>query len=183
MRRVFLFFVPLLLVLAGCSSMKVEDFKSEKPELDLFEYFEGETVAWGWFEDRFGTVKRQFRVDITGTVSNSALTLDEDFFYRDGERSQRVWTITRDGTNGYIGTAADIVGEARGTVSGNALNWKYTLALPVGGSVYHVDFDDWMFLQDGGVLMNRAIVTKWGFEVGRVSLVFQKQQSLIQAAQ
>ncbi len=75
-------------------------------------------------------------------------TLDEHFTYSDGTTQRRVWTITKLGENRYKGTADDVVGEAVGEAAGNALRWRYVLALPVDGKVYHVDFDDWMYLVD-----------------------------------
>ncbi|MDJ0610548.1 MAG: DUF3833 domain-containing protein [Kiloniellales bacterium] len=162
--------------------MKTEDFADKGPPLDLFEYFEGQTTAWGWFEDRFGDVRRQFRVSIDGTVSEGKLVLDEDFLYDDGEKDRRVWTITRTGPNSYSGTADDVIGEAAGTVAGNALNWTYRMLLPIGDSEWEVTFDDWMFLQEGGVLLNRAVVSKWGVEIGRVSIFFTQSKAAVQPA-
>jgi len=37
-----------------------------------------------------------------------------------------------------------------------------------------VRFDDWMYLQSDGVLLNRAKVTKFGVELGTVTLAFSK---------
>ncbi|RED45793.1 DUF3833 domain-containing protein [Aestuariispira insulae] len=173
MKRVLMAFFAILAI-QGCSGMQPEDFAGQEPELDLFEYFDGQTQAWGWFEDRFGTVRRQFHVSISGTIDDGVLTLDEDFTYRDGERSKRVWRIRKDGKSGYAGEADDVIGRATGRVSGNALNWRYTLALPIGDNVWHVQFDDWMFLQENGILLNRAVVRKWGLELGRVSIFFSK---------
>ena len=45
----------------------------------------------------------------------------------------------------YSGRADDVVGSAIGQARGNALNWRYTLALPVDGKVWEVQFDDWMY--------------------------------------
>ena len=78
------------------------------------------------------------------------------------------------GNNKYSGTASDVVGEAYGTSSGNALNWKYKLNLKVKDSTILVDFDDWMFLQDKNILMNRAEIKKWGINIGVVSITFLK---------
>ena len=47
-----------------------------------------------------------------------------------------------DGITRYEGRADDVAGTAIGEVAGNALHWRYTLALPVGDDVYHVQFDD-----------------------------------------
>ena len=68
-----------------------------------------------------------------------------------------------------------MVGEATGEASGNALRWRYVLALPVDGKVYNVDFDDWMFLMDDKVMLNRSLMSKWGFRLGEVTLSFVKR--------
>ena len=70
---------------------------------------------------------------------------------------------------------SDVVGEASGQTSGNAFRWGYTLALPVDGRVWHVQFDDWMFLIDDRVMLNRARMSKWGFQLGEVTLSFTRR--------
>ena len=168
--------MPLLasFLISGCGTMAPEDFSRQQPNLDIYQYFSGETRAWGLFEDRFGQVRRQFRVEITGRVEDGELVLEEDFFYDDGERDRRVWRIRRDGEQSYVGGASDVVGEALGRAAGNALNWRYDMDLKVGDRTWRVSFDDWMFLQTDGVLLNRAKVKKFGVEIGSVSLFFAK---------
>ena len=117
---------------------------TETQPFNLEEFFQGETVAYGIFEDRSGNLKRQFRVRIKGTVEGNILTLDEDFLYDDGEKANRVWTITNDGQtdNGltqYSGAAADINGEAK-VVAGNALNWSYNIDLETNGRQFYRAF-------------------------------------------
>ena len=126
------------------------------------------------FHDRFGNLKRSFKVDINGVLQDNILTLDEKFLYDDGEKETRVWKIKILGNNMYSGIADDVIGEAKGISSGNALNWKYKLNLRVKDSTIKVDFDDWMFLQDENILMNRAVVKKWGISLGVVSITFKK---------
>lgn len=162
------------LILAGCSGARVQDYAGTSPDLDLFEYFDGNSRAWGMFQTRSGELKRRFTVDIRGQVDGDRLTLTEDFVYDDGERQQRIWNIRRLDENRFEGTAADVVGKASGAAYGAALNWRYTMRLPVGDSSYDVQFDDWMFLHDDGVLFNRAEVTKLGFRVGEVTLFFER---------
>tara|TARA_B100000524_G_scaffold65966_1_gene30423 strand:- start:113 stop:637 length:525 start_codon:yes stop_codon:yes gene_type:complete len=169
------FFALIFLLTSSCTNkMDIEKFKESKPKFSLENYFEGKTEAWGMFHDRFGNLKRTFKVDITGTLNSDTLTLDEKFLYDDGEQDSRVWTIKILGNNQYSGTASDVVGEAKGISEGNALNWKYKLNLKVGDSTILVDFDDWMFLQDRNILMNRAEVKKWGLNIGVVSITFLK---------
>ena len=69
----------------------------------------------------------------------------------------------------------NVIGQAAGESGGNAFNWKYTLALPVDGRVYHVNFDDWMFLMNENVMLNRAVMSKFGFRLGEVTLSFRKR--------
>jgi hypothetical protein len=154
--------------------MKPTDFKEATPALVIEEYFAGETRAWGLFEDRFGRLRRQFTVDITGTWDGDELVLDERFLYSDGETDRRVWKIRKTGPHTYEGRADDVVGAASGEAYGNALNWRYAMDLKVGDGTMRVRFNDWMFLQPSGVLLNRARVSKFGFKIGEVTLAFVK---------
>jgi hypothetical protein len=154
--------------------MKPSDFASSTPELIIEEYFAGETRAWGLFEDRFGRLRRQFTVDITGVWDGELLVLDERFEFSDGETDQRVWKIKKTGPHSYEGRAGDVIGVARGKAYGNALNWRYDMDLKVGDGTVRVHFNDWMYLQPSGVLLNRAWVTKFGFVIGEVTLAFMK---------
>ena len=160
--------------LTGCSSMKPEDFAGKEPRFLIEDYFAGRTKAWGIFQDRFGTVRRQFQVDIEGTWDGEILTLVEDFRYDDGEREQRTWRIRKTGEHGYEGSADGVIGKAEGSAFGNALNWRYDFDLKVGDSSWTVTFDDWLFLQDDGIVINRAEVTKFGIQIGDLTLVFRK---------
>ena len=169
------FLIVTLLFLTSCSSdMNINDFSNNKPKFKLEEYFNGKTEAWGMFHDRFGNLKRSFKVDILGILDSDTLTLDEKFVYDDGEKDTRIWTIKILGNDKYSGEASDVVGKAIGVASGNALNWRYRLNLKVKDSTIVVDFDDWMFLQDRGILINRAEVKKWGLNIGVVTITFLK---------
>ena len=88
--------------------------------MDLFAYFQGETRAWGIFQDRSGSLQRQFTVDIRGEVEDDELTLTEDFVYADGEIQQRIWRIRRIDQHRYEGRADDVVGTATGLAYGQA---------------------------------------------------------------
>jgi hypothetical protein len=163
------------LVLTGCASAPVPDnYAAEKPVLDLKSYFSGPMTAHGLFTDRAGKVQRRFVVQLLGRWQGDIGTLEEDFSYSDGKTERRVWTITSLGNGRYKGTAADVVGEAAGVARGNALRWSYTLRLPVDGTTYDVQFDDWMYLMDGKVMLNKARMSKFGFHLGDVTLSFYK---------
>jgi hypothetical protein len=165
-----------LLTLAGCASVDVSDYAAEKPELDLSRYFNGTLDADGIFQDRSGKVVKRFHVLIEASWKGPVGTLDERFTYSDGSTQRRVWTVTKLDANHYSGRADDVVGEASGEARGNALRWKYVMALPVDGKVYNVDFDDWMFLMDDRVMLNRSVMSKFGFRLGEVTLSFRKRE-------
>jgi hypothetical protein len=171
---------PLLLLgaigLTGCAGVDVAHYQQERPELRLEEYFNGTIDGWGMFQKRDGTVAKRFKVVIEASWQGDQGVLDEAFSYSDGSRQRRVWYLTRHGDGRYSGKADDVVGSASGRVSGNALHWVYTLRLPVDGKVYEVTFDDWMYLQEEGVLLNRAVMKKFGFRLGEVTLAFQRRE-------
>jgi hypothetical protein len=174
MRYLIFLMTAGLAVTSGCTSVSVDDYENAGPDFHLEEYFDGDTRAWGLFEDRMGNVRRQFVVDISGHWDGNTLTLTEDFRYSDGETENREWKITKTGANSYIGTTANSVGTAVGRAAGNAFNWKYDFNLAVGDSTWKVRFDDWMFLQPNGVVLNKATVSRWGFKIGTVFLSFEK---------
>jgi hypothetical protein len=161
-------------LVAGCAGPQPADYAAEKPLLDLKTYFNGELTAHGIFTDRSGKVARRFTVAMTGTWVGNQGTLDERFTYSDGKTERRVWRLTDLGGGRYSGRADDVVGEAIGVAAGNALNWRYTLSLPVDGKVYEVQFDDWMYLMDQRVMLNKAAMSKFGIHLGEVTLSFYK---------
>ena len=149
-------------LIVGCASPAPADYSAEKPLLDLKTYFNGEFVAHGLFTDRSGKVARRFVVQMTGSWQGKNGTLDERFTYSDGTTERRVWRLTDEGN-------------AQGVAAGNALNWRYTLKLPVDGKVYEVQFDDWMYLMDDRVMLNKAVMSKFGIRLGEVTLSFYKK--------
>lgn len=166
----------LAALLAGCAAPAgPESYAGEQPRLELQRYFNGTLDAHGMFQDRAGKVVKRFVVVMRCHWEGGAGTLDEDFTYADGTRQRRVWTLRQTAPGRFSGTAADIVGEASGEVAGNALRWRYVLALPVDGKVVDVDMEDWMFLIDDKVMLNRAQMSKFGFNVGAVTLSFSKR--------
>ena len=175
MKNIIYLFIFLLIT--ACSNMKLEDYKDKKPILKLEEYFNGKTIARGVFEDRFGNIKKSFKVFIDGSWDGKYLILKEDFIYDDGTKDYREWKLTKDqnNPNHYSGYADGVIGNASGSVSGNAFNWKYGFKLKVGNSTLNVKFDDWMFLQEDGYLINIAKVKKFGITLGRVILFFEKK--------
>ena len=190
--RVFKFTAKLVLValfmigLIGCSGSffkaDMKDYAANTPVLKLEQFFEGRSYAYGIFEDRFGNLKRQFRVRIDGTNDADGLRLDEQFIYDDGETARRVWTIQNKGADAdglirYEGRADDIDGQATGRIAGNVLSWSYDIVLSLSGQDVKVRFDDFIYQLDEDIALNRAFVSKWGVEIGSVTLVFLRGET------
>ena len=147
-------------------SVQIPDFLPER-------YFVQPLTAYGVFVDRFGTIRRQFEVEIKGTATDDGFILDEDFLYDDGERETRRWIVTALGDGRYRGECADVIGTATGKCTDNMLSWRYDFRLAMYGRKVAVRFDDVMVLQAGGVMVNRATVSKAGFRLGEVLLTFR----------
>ena len=158
--------------LTACAA-DIDQYTDVKPALDMSTFFNGHLQAYGIVQDYKGTVKRRFSADILGHWSDNNGLLDEQFIFDDGEQQHRCWRLTKSGQQ-YTGTAGDVIGEAQGKVSGNTLNWKYTLSVPIDGSQWKINFDDWMYLVDENNLINRAKMRKFGLEVGQVTLYIHK---------
>ncbi|MFT5645233.1 MAG: hypothetical protein ACI83P_002801 [Janthinobacterium sp.] len=170
-------------MLAACAApLHPDQYASQTPALDVERYFNGTLDAHGMFQDRSGKVIKRFTVVMRCSWDGAVGTLDEDFTYADGTKQKRVWTLRKSAPGRFTGTASDVVGVAEGIVSGNALRWKYVLALPVDDKVYNVDFEDWMFLIDERVMLNRAEMSKFGYGLGAVTLSFSKRPDPAPAA-
>ena len=193
----------LMATLAGCGTQQIADYANEKPALDLRRYFNGTLDAYGVFTDRSGKVVKRFTVVMNCTWQGDSGVLDEDFSYSDGTKQKRVWRLTRLADGSYTGRADDVVGEALGESRGNAFHWAYTLSLPVdgtpsdagppqgasapsggsavreatsvGATIVEVQFDDWMYLVNDKVMLNKAAMSKFGIRLGEVTLSFTKR--------
>jgi len=154
--------------------MKPEDFKGTEPTIKIEEYFNGKVKAWGLLQNRSGKVTRQFKADMFGKFENDILTLEENFYWTDGEKQKRTWKIEKLDDNNYKGSAPDVVGNAKGFQYGSAFKFEYDLLIPFKSKNIKVSFDDWIFKQDEKVAINRATLTKFGFKVGELTVFFLK---------
>lgn len=165
----------LMTFLSACSGPSLDHYKDTQPQLELQSYFTGPIKAWGLVQDRKGEVTRRFDVEMVGTWEGDTGTLKEHFKYYDGKTQERIWTIKKVADHHYEGTAADIIGKADGHTQGNAMRWAYQMDLDVGDKTYRITFDDWMFLMNDGVLINRSYLKKFGITVAELTLFMQKQ--------
>lgn len=165
------------LMLVGCAGRPdLADPPLSTRDFELETFFDGHVVGYGQFQDRFGTVRRRFTVDVTGTWDGQTLTLDERFRYADGTTETRVWTLEQTGPETWAGSAPGVIGAAGGEERGDAFNWRYQIDLPVPDGTLRVQFDDWMWQLSETRVLNRAYMDKLGVEVGEVIIWFEKQR-------
>jgi hypothetical protein len=174
MKILFALFTFFLLTNCVGNQMKPTDFKDQKPRLIIEDYLSGNVKAWGILQSRSGKVTRQFSADLNGKWDGKQLILDEKFNWSDGEVQKRQWQITKLDEHNYEGTAGDVVGKAKGYSYGPAFKFEYVLLVPINGKEIKITFDDWIFKQDEKVAINRATMTKFGFKVAELTVMFSK---------
>ena len=166
-----------VVALGGCSRMQPKDFDQRAPQLVFESFFNGKSRGSGIFFDRSDNYSLGLEVELDGVWDENAQTLrlNENLKYSDGKHKQRTFTIKKLDQHHYIGRAEGFDGDIAIEVYGNALRWRYVLIEEVEGSVWHLDGDDWMFLQPDGTIINRAWITKFGLAVGEVILSLRRE--------
>lgn len=164
-----------LTAVSACSSVTVEKYSDNEPLLVPEEFFDGQLNAHGIVKDRGGQVIRYFSAKIKAYWAGGVGTLDESFVFDDGEQQTRVWKLKPQPDGSYVATAGDVIGEGKMKVAGNSLFLDYVLRIPYGDGTIDLRIDDRMYLVSERVLLNESVMTKWGFEVGQITLVIEKQ--------
>jgi len=152
----------------------IDYYQDKKPAMNIKDYFNGPIEAWGVVQDWRGRVVRQFNIKMTGTWNGNIGTLAEHFEYYDGRTQERTWKIKKLDNGHYEGTASDIIEKAIGREKGNTAQWNYIMNLEVDQRVFRIKFDDWMWLMDDGVLINRSYLKKFGITVAELTIFMKK---------
>ena len=167
----------LCTLLAGCSSMQIDDFKGTTPEFVPQSYLNGSMKAYGLVKDRSGKIIRTFTGTMVGSWDKDGVgTLDEHFIYNNGEKQTRVWTIKPTQNKHFDATAGDIIGIAKMQAEGNTVVLDYTMRIPYKGSTLDIDVKDWLHLMGDGVIINHSKMKKWGFNVGELVITIIKDK-------
>ncbi|MAF78431.1 MAG: hypothetical protein CME63_04910 [Halobacteriovoraceae bacterium] len=165
----------LFLFLVSCSQNSLDIYKDENPVFHPKKFFSGKMIAQGMVTNRSGEVIKRFNCDIVGTWNGDEGELDERFTYADGSKQRRIWKLSYDPkTQSLTGRASDIVGTAQGEFAGNTFHFTYDLKINVDESEYEIYVDDWMHLIDENTLMAKSRMSKWGFDVGEITLIMKK---------
>ena len=170
---IIIFFTTILLT--GCTGMKIEDFNNTSPEFIPQEYFNGKLRAYGLVKDRSGKITRTFKGTMIGSWDKDGVgTLDEYFVYNDGEEMKRVWTLRPTADKKFIVTANDIIGESPMIANGNTVMLDYIMRIPYNDSTLDIAVQDWLHLQEDGVIINHSKMIKFGFVVGELVITIIK---------
>ena len=170
-----IFIILSTILFTGCTGMKIEDFNNTKPEFIPQEYFNGKLRAYGIVKDRSGKIIRTFKGKMIGSWDKNGVgTLEEFFVYDDGERIERIWTLKPNGDKKFIATADDIVGESPMIANGNTVMLDYVMRTPYKDSTIDLSVQDWLHLQEDGVIINHSKMKKFGFVVGELVITIIK---------
>ena len=174
-RRFYLVFIVMFsALLIACSQVAIEDYENAEPLITIEEFFDGDLVAYGIVRDRSGKVIRHFEAVLKGEFTSTGGTLDEVFWFNDGERETRLWRMEKVEPGLYVGTANDVNGESFIESRGNAVRLSYDLRIPYNDGEIVVNMDDWMYQVSPGVVVNEAVMYKWGFRVGTVTVLIMR---------
>ena len=172
----FSIFLLSLGLLQSCSSVPVTEYADNSPTMVVEEFFNGSLTAHGIVKDRSGKVTRYFSASIKADWVDGVGTLDEVFKFDDGEEQRRIWKLVKDDAGNYTGSANDVVGSSTLKFAGNSLFLDYVLRIPYDDGTLDLHIDDRMYLVSDRVLINESVMTKWGFNVGQITLVIEKNE-------
>ena len=155
-------------------SHKINMVESPNHPLLVEQYFQGRTIVTGLFEERFRKNQKQFSAVIVGTGDSNGFELDETIQMDRNKPEKRVWQIKKLNENEYVGRSDDVVGVATGISTNNSIRWTYDMLIPFKNRQIRTNFDDRMFLQPSGILLNLVTIRKFSLVVATLALVYTK---------
>jgi Protein of unknown function (DUF3833) len=177
LRVIAMTFLTSLFLSACGTSEPTPDFTDKNNPLDIKTFFANKASGSGVFFDYSDKADRHFYVTFAGEEKDNDFYLTEDFIWSDGEKQQRIWHLTFQDDKNFTGTAADVVGTAKGKMLHNGIHMLYTLRVKrQDGSMIDLNMDDKMYLTEKNTIVNRAKAKKFGFTVGELVATFSKSE-------
>ena len=163
-----------LLVLGGCAAPDADDYAAEKPVLDLTTLLQRHARSrTACSPTASGKVQRRFIVQMKGTWQGNEGVLDEDFTYSDGKTRSAASGACTQAARRPLHRHAPTTWSARPRAGRRQCAALALHAAPAGRRhAYEVQFDDWMYLMDERVMLNKAVMSKFGIRLGEVTLSF-----------
>ena len=149
----------------------------DRPPLVLEDFFDGEIQGWGIQQSRFGRLRNEFEITATGTWEDGTqcLRLTEVYRFDDGFVDTLNWVIFKRSPTVYRGTESLVKGTASGEQQANWFRWRYHRKTPSSsGKATLLTFDDCFWLQNDGVLIARASVSRFGVEIATMSVFYRR---------
>lgn len=158
----------------GFRGQKPVHYAGLGPKFDPKRDLNGKILCEGVIYGPFGRVTSRFVAQMAGKWDGNRCVLTEHFQYDSGARQDREWQLVLGSGGTLRATAVDLVGAGRGVISGPAVQMRYKLRLPPEAGGYVITATDWMYLLDGGTIINRSLFTKFGLPVGELVATMRK---------
>jgi hypothetical protein len=157
------------LSLGGCATLPASPDLPTRP-ITLDQAFMGRKRGAGLFRVPLTGDERRFTALLNGHLSRDGqrLTIVEDFLYDDGQKNRLSWVFDRAGAGRWIGRREDTVGTATAIEQNGEVRLSYTADFASDTSVTRLGFEDVIYQRADGVIVNDAVVTRFGFPIGTV---------------
>lgn len=155
------------LALAACARVPTSPEGPRDP-ITLDQAFSGKSIGAGVFRVDLTGAERRFKANLDGRLDGDRLTVVEDFFYDDGEQNRLTWVFDRAGPGRWTGRREDTVGMADVVEAENEIRLSYLADFRSGDDVTRLGFEDVIYFDPDGRVINDAIVTRFGIPIGRV---------------
>lgn len=144
-------------------------------EFNPMQFFAGHTRSTGTFRDRAGRPTQRVRTETWGRIVQGELRMEQTLDIEGKPRQHRSWEVHRVARDRYEATANDMIGTARGRVTGNTFDWSFILATKPPNPIYNIRMTQHMTLEPGGrALRNDTTFRKLGIVLTTCSERFRK---------
>lgn len=149
-------------------SQTPKDYTNTGPQFSLKDHLSGSILSEGLIYGPTGKMTNSFVAEMNGEWNGQTGTLSENFRYSNGKEQKRKWFLKIGPNNTFTATADDIVGVAKGTISGSTIQLKYKIILPEDAGGYTLSATDWMYLTEDGAIMNKSEMRLFGIKVAEL---------------
>jgi hypothetical protein len=117
---------------SGCTNNSIDYYGDKSNKMDLRNFFDGEIEGWGSLFDFNGRQTRSFKVEIKGKMGGRYRgTWRNGLFLMMARKLKEYGEYPFLMKNSFVGSAGDVIGEAKGKINGNAVNLNYVLNIPL----------------------------------------------------
>ena len=157
------------LALSACATLPPSPSVATLP-VTLDQAFVGRQTGVGLFRVPLTGDERRFTARLHGRLSQGGqrLTITEDFMYDDGQENTLAWVFDRAGPGRWVGRREDTVGTATAIEANGEVRLSYLADFASDSSVTRLGFADVIYRRADGVIVNDAVVTRYGLPIGTV---------------